>query len=162
ASARIKTNDLSCVVRIESAHGSALLTGDIEARSETTLLMNGAALRSEVMVVPHHGSRTSSTAAFITAVTPRIAIFTPGYRNRFGHPRAEVVERYRAAGALLPRTDLQGAITVVFDGDGPPRFAAQRDSQRRYWYDAPQPSTEDAAEAAPPPPSRVTTNEDGR
>ncbi|MEP6657443.1 MAG: DNA internalization-related competence protein ComEC/Rec2, partial [Betaproteobacteria bacterium] len=86
-SARIKTNDLSCVVRIESAHGSALLTGDIEARSETTLLMNGAALRSEVLVVPHHGSRTSSTAAFITAVAPRVAIFTPGYRNRFGHPR---------------------------------------------------------------------------
>ena len=162
ASTRIKTNDLSCVVRIESAYGSALLTGDIEARSETVLLTNAAALRSEVLVVPHHGSRTSSTAAFIEAVAPRIAIFTPGYRNRFGHPRPEVVERYRAAGALLPRTDLQGAITVVFDRDGPPRFVAQRDRQRRYWYDAPQPSTEAAAEAATPAPSPVTTQEDGR
>lgn len=162
ASARIKTNDLSCVIRIESVHGSALLTGDIEARSEALLLTHGATLRSEVLVVPHHGSRTSSTAAFIAAVAPRIAIFTPGYRNRFGHPRPEVVERYRVADALLPRTDLHGAITVSFDGTGPPRFVAERDRQRRYWYDVPQPSSDEVTEGIRPASSAVGMNDDRR
>ncbi len=72
--ARAKTNDRSCVVRIESAYGTALLTGDLEAKSETLLLRtNPSALRADVLVVPHHGSRTSSTPAFINAVAPQVA-----------------------------------------------------------------------------------------
>ncbi len=135
---RTKTNDLSCVLRVEAAAGSALITGDIEARSEMVLLGSTRALATDVLVVPHHGSRTSSTAAFIAATAPQIAVFAAGYRNRFGHPRRDVVERYRAVGALLPRTDLQGAIRIVFDGAGALRVVSERDRQRRYWYDVPR------------------------
>ena len=95
----LKPNDLSCVVRIESDHGSVLLTGDLEARGEQELVRRDpAALKADVLLVPHHGSRTSSTPAFIAAVAPDIAVYTPGYRNRFGHPRPDIVARYDGAG----------------------------------------------------------------
>ena len=97
--ARLKPNDLSCVVRIESNYGSVLLTGDLEARGELELVRRDpASLQGDVLVVPHHGSRTSSTPAFIAAVAPWIAVYTPGYRNRFGHPRPDVVARYDGGG----------------------------------------------------------------
>ena len=99
AAPRGKPNDLSCVVRIESDYGSVLLTGDLEARGELELVRRDPpALKADVLLVPHHGSRTSSTAAFIAAVAPEIAVYTPGYRNRFGHPRPDVVARYDRAG----------------------------------------------------------------
>jgi competence protein ComEC len=132
-----KTNDRSCVLRIEASGCAALLTGDIEARSEALLLREQPeALRADVLVVPHHGSRTSSTAAFIAAVAPRIAIVTAGYRNRFGHPRADVMARYEQAGASIVRTDRDGAIVVTLDAD-PPRAQVARQTHRRYWYDVP-------------------------
>ena len=87
--------------------------------------------------MPHHGSRTSSTPAFVAAVDPAVAIFTPGYRNRFGHPRPEVVARYVARGAATVRTDRDGAIT--FDA-GPTRMSAverARSTTARYWRDPP-------------------------
>ena len=131
-----KSNDLSCVLRIESAGGSVLLTGDIEAAAELELLQRSpAVLMSDVLVVPHHGSRTSSTTAFVAAVAPRMAIIAAGYRNRFGHPRAEILARYLHAGAGRPRTDLQGAITVGIDPGKPIAAEAERDRRRRYWYD---------------------------
>ncbi|HEY3179477.1 MAG TPA: DNA internalization-related competence protein ComEC/Rec2 [Casimicrobiaceae bacterium] len=134
----MKTNDLSCVLRIDSPYGSALLTGDIEARSEAWLLGETTqALRADALVVPHHGSRTSSTPPFVAAVAPRTAIFTPGYRNRFGHPRAEVVARYVRAAARLFRTDLDGAVMLTFAPDVKRPAISQRDVQRRYWYDPP-------------------------
>src|SRR5262249_50708122 len=115
ANPKLKANDLSCVLRVESSAGSALLTGDIEARTEADLVRrDSAALRAQLLVVPHHGSRTSSTSAFIAAVAPRVAVFTPGYRNRFGHPRSEIVERYAAAGVPTYRTDYEGALTFEF------------------------------------------------
>jgi competence protein ComEC len=136
AEAGVKTNDLSCVVRVDSMYGSALLTGDIEARSEAALLRDNAAVRADALIVPHHGSRTSSTPAFIAAVAPRIAVFTPGYRNRFGHPRPEIVARYARAEARLFRTDLDGAVTLTF---GPKvDSVVERAVKRRYWYDAPR------------------------
>ena len=139
---RLKPNDLSCVLRISNAFGSALLAGDIEARDERLLVQhNAAALQSRLMVVPHHGSMTSSTNEFIGAVRPVVAVFTPGYRNRFGHPRPEVVARYDAAGVRTYRTDYDGALTFEFDATAqyeplhePLR---QRDSDRRYWRDVP-------------------------
>ena len=137
AEAGIKTNDLSCVLRIDSAYGSALLTGDIEARSEAALLREAASLRADTLVVPHHGSRTSSTPPFVAAVQPRVAIFTPGYRNRFGHPRPEVVARYARAGAALMRTDLHGAVTLTFGPGLSGAPVAARDAFRRYWFDPP-------------------------
>jgi len=138
ALARLKPNDLSCVVRIESAYGSALLTGDLEARGEMELVRrDAAALRSDVLIVPHHGSRTSSTATFIAAVAPRIAVFTPGYRNRFGHPRPDIVARYTSARIDTYRTDYDGALTFVFAPGVPIAPRAERNHDRRYWRDAP-------------------------
>jgi len=84
-----------------------------------------------VVLVPHHGSRTSSTAPFISAVSPRWAVVTAGYRNRFGHPHPEVLERYRAAGATVSRTDLDGAVTVVLENEI--RLASERARRGRYW-----------------------------
>ena len=134
---RIRTNDRGCVVKITSAHGTALLTADIEARSEAELLTHQKdMLASDVMLVPHHGSRTSSTPAFIAAVNPGIAIATPGYRNRFGHPRPEVVERYRERGIRLLRSDYDGAVEVRFDG-GAPTVRAWRETGQPYWRDRP-------------------------
>ena len=132
-----RSNDLSCVLRIDSAHGSALLPGDIEAVSEAALVASlGRGLAADVLVVPHHGSRTSSTPAFVAAVDPQVAIFTPGYRNRFGHPRPEVVARYGSAARY--RTDLDGAVTIEFAPGAPLRPMRARDTGRRYWHDRPQ------------------------
>jgi len=130
-----KSNDLSCVLRVTSRGGSVLLTGDIEAPSEAEILARGHAVDAAVLVVPHHGSRTSSTPAFIAAVAPRFAIVAAGYRNRFGHPRGEVLARYAHAGAARTRTDLQGAITLTLTPDRRIEASAERERARRYWYD---------------------------
>jgi competence protein ComEC len=115
-----------------------LFTGDIEARSENDLLQRVPPVAaSDVLVVPHHGSRTSSTAAFLAGVSPVVAVFAAGYRNRFGHPRDDVLARYRLAGATRLRTDLQGAITVTLSPDLPIAASGERERHRRYWYDAP-------------------------
>ncbi|WP_025040829.1 DNA internalization-related competence protein ComEC/Rec2 [Nitrosospira briensis] len=133
-----KTNALSCVLKITTAHGSVLLPADIEKKSEYQLLArDGDALSSTVLIAPHHGSKTSSTEGFIRQVNPRLVIFTVGYRNRFGHPRDEVVERYRSLGSRLLRSDADGAILLRFaDKD----FAVEtsRMLRRRYWQDIPQ------------------------
>jgi competence protein ComEC len=134
-----RTNDRSCVVRIDAAHGSALLTGDLEAKSEAKLLKDDpAALRADVLVVPHHGSRTSSTPAFIRAVAPAIAVFACGYRNRFGHPRPDIVARYAAQSVRMLRTDMEGAVTLTFAPGTPLQPVSARDLRRRYWMDAPE------------------------
>ena len=133
---RIKTNDLSCVIRVSGAGGSVLLTGDIEARAELAIVSRLApALRSDVLIVPHHGSRTSSTPAFIAAVRPAVAVYTPGYRNRFGHPRPEVVARYAAAGIRAYRTDYDGALSFAFGEPGALSPTLEREQERRYWRD---------------------------
>ena len=133
-----KANDLSCVLRIESRHGAVLLTGDLEARGEQELLRRDAgALKADVLLVPHHGSRTSSTPAFIAAVEPAIAVFAAGYRNRFGHPRPDIVARYAGAGVRGYRTDQEGALTFNFAPDTQRLPRAERAHDRRYWREAP-------------------------
>lgn len=126
-----KSNALSCVLRVSDAAGrSALLSGDIEARQEAALLARaGSTLQSMLMLVPHHGSKTSSSAAFVDAVQPQVALVQAGYRSRFGHPAPEIELRYRARGIALVRSDRCGAWTWR---DG----AAQcsRDARRRYWH----------------------------
>jgi len=82
--------------------------------------------------VPHHGSRTSSSAEFIQAVAPRWAVVPVGYRNRFGHPSREVLERYRAAGAEVLRTDLDGAVLVRLAATGI-EVQTERRRRARYW-----------------------------
>ncbi len=135
---KLKANDLSCVLRVSNPAGSALLTGDIEARTEADLIRrDAAALHANLLVVPHHGSRTSSTPAFIAAVAPDVAVFTPGYRNRFGHPRPEIVARYADAGIRTYRTDYEGALTFAFESGATLAAHRERDVDRRYWRAAP-------------------------
>jgi competence protein ComEC len=135
ADADRKSNDLSCVLKVKSRDGSLLLTGDIEARSENELLARDAAsLKADVLVVPHHGSRTSSTGAFIAAVQPRLVVYTVGYRNRFGHPRPEVTERYEAINASASRSDRDGAL-LLRPGGGELLPTAWRREVQRYWRD---------------------------
>jgi competence protein ComEC len=135
-----KPNDLSCVLRVASAHGSALLAGDIEARSELELVSaRRAALTADLLVAPHHGSRTSSTPTFIDAVRPAHVVFTVGYRNRFGHPRADVVARYASRDIAPYRTDISGALTFDFTAGGPMPPSAERSRAPRYWHSRPEP-----------------------
>ncbi len=135
--AKPKPNDLSCVVRVDSAYGSVLLTGDLEARGEAELVDKGAPLAADVLVVPHHGSRTSSSVEFIGAVAPDVAVFTPGYRNRFGHPRPDIVERYALFGSALYRTDYDGAVTMRFAPGASREVRRERSESARYWREAP-------------------------
>jgi competence protein ComEC len=133
-----KPNDISCVLRIEAPGGRVLVAGDIEATSEVDLVVERhERLPAEVLVVPHHGSRTSSTRSFVDAVAPRHAVFTVGYRNRFGHPRADVVARYERVGATLHRTDRTGALTFTVAPGAIDEPEAARASRRRYWHDPP-------------------------
>ena len=130
-----RENDRSCVLRIQSAQGSMLLTGDIEAGAERELVRRyGAALRSQVLVVPHHGSRTSSTPEFLQAVAPEVAVFPVGYRNRFRHPHPLVWQRYD--GRRRFRTDLDGALGLDFTPGGLVT-RSERAYSRRYWHDRP-------------------------
>jgi competence protein ComEC len=130
-----KTNDMSCVLRISTPSGSILLTADIEARSEARLLRDvKEGVRSDAMTVPHQGSKTSSTPAFVAAVSPSLAVIPVGYRNRFGHPGAGVEERYLERGTHLLRTDLDGAVTLRFAG-GKITTETERSARARYWHD---------------------------
>ena len=129
------TNDLACVLKISAAGKHLLITSDIEAVGELALVARrDKSLVADVLVVPHHGSRTSSTPEFIAAVGAREAIFPVGYRNSFGHPRADVVARYFATGANLHRTDKDGAVQVSLSNDSV-KLVHQRDIARRYWHD---------------------------
>jgi len=115
---RVGSNDASLVLKLGVGNQAALLTGDVERQGELLLLRQPAALRAQVLKVPHHGSRTSSMEAFLAAVRPEVALVSVGYRNRFNHPHPEVVERYRALGVRLFRTDLHGAIRVEMGREG--------------------------------------------
>ena len=107
-----------------------LLTGDIERVAEALLV--GESVKADVLLVPHHGSRTSSSEAFIEAVGARWAIVPAGYRNRFGHPAREVLARYEGAKVSVLRTDLSGAVSVVLNRDST-QVRAQRSLHPRYW-----------------------------
>jgi len=126
-----KRNDQSCVLRIVAGGAAMLLTADIERFAEAQLVAHPDNVRSDVLIVPHHGSRTSSTAEFIAAVAPRWAIVPVGYRSRFGHPHPEVLERYRAAGVDIVRTDLQGAVTIRLGNTL--SLETERERRGRYW-----------------------------
>ncbi len=125
--------DNSCVLRIGSGAHHILLSGDIEKRGEARLLNSHAEkLDSDLLIVPHHGSSSSSGIEFVAAVLPDYAVFTSGYRNRFGHPKAEILQRYQDSGALLLRSDRDGAILIQMDAAGI-RVEAYRRSRRHYW-----------------------------
>jgi competence protein ComEC len=109
-------NDNSLVMRIQDGAESFLLPGDIEKKVENELVDEHAPLAANFLKVPHHGSKTSSTDAFVGAVAPRVAVVSVGEGNQFGHPVDSVVERYAQAGVRFLRTDRDGAVTAVTDG----------------------------------------------
>ena len=130
-------NNRSCVVKISSQFGSMLLTGDIEKEAESTLLQaNIHRLASDVLIVPHHGSKTSSTPEFLAAVAAKHAIFTVGYLNRFKHPKPLITSSYEESGALLYRSDYHGALQIDFFRENPINIKAWRQSRPKYWHDS--------------------------
>ncbi|HEY0883989.1 MAG TPA: DNA internalization-related competence protein ComEC/Rec2, partial [Ramlibacter sp.] len=131
-----KPNTLSCVLRIANGGQAALLAGDIEQAQEARLAALGAdgdaaPLRADVLLVPHHGSRTSSTPAFLDAVQPRIALLQAGYRNRFGHPAPVVLERLRERGVQVADSPRCGA--AHWRSDAPGEVRCERLQATRYW-----------------------------
>ncbi len=130
-----KDNNLSCVLRVSNEFHSLLLTGDIEKKVEVNLIDRiKEKLNSEVVTVPHHGSKTSSSEAFITAVSPKIGLISAGYRNRFGHPKVEVLQRYNKNGVRLFDTIKQGAIELNFpDSNKPITTKSYREIKRGFW-----------------------------
>jgi competence protein ComEC len=126
-------NDQSCVLRISVGIRSVLLVGDIEKASESRLLaLHIHDLPSTLLVAPHHGSKSSSSDAFVNAVSPQQVVFTAGYRNRFNHPHPTVWQRYGDAGAVRLRSDVDGAIIIDLNADEL-KLESYRKTQRRYW-----------------------------
>jgi competence protein ComEC len=141
-----KTNAMSCTLRISNGTQTALLAGDIEQAQEAQLLARAqssasatpaagdalAKLRADVLLVPHHGSKTSSSAAFLDAVQPRIALVQAGYRNRFGHPVSPVLVRYAERQITVLDSPHCGAAT--WQSWQPESVRCEREVQRRYWH----------------------------
>ncbi|ADE11633.1 DNA internalization-related competence protein ComEC/Rec2 [Sideroxydans lithotrophicus] len=126
-------NERSCILRISTGRHSVLLAGDAERLAESRLTrLHPQELRTTFLLVPHHGSKSSSSPAFVDAVHPRYAMFTAGYLNRFGHPKDEVVERYRAAGSEILRSDEDGAVDIRMDARDF-RIERYRTTHARYW-----------------------------
>ncbi|WP_126445541.1 DNA internalization-related competence protein ComEC/Rec2 [Sulfuricystis multivorans] len=126
------SNALSCALKIESPHGSALIPGDLEGRAEAEFLARHRdAAHADILVAPHHGGKKTSSPAFVAAVAARDVIFPVGYRNRFGHPYPSVLARY--ADANIHRTDRDGAVTFQI-GAGGTAYANEREASRRYWH----------------------------
>jgi competence protein ComEC len=145
----VKNNDRGCVLKVSAPGGSVLIPADIERRSEETLLSQSENLAADVLIAGHHGSKTSSTPAFVQAVSPRTVIFAVGYRNRFGHPHPDVTTRYLQSGSALYRTDRDGAVLVTISPEGSVKTERYRSLYRRYWLDAP------ADEAVDPSPDAL-------
>ena len=129
--ASAKPNAVSCVLRIGNGRATVLLAGDIERDQERALVQRNAALAADVLLVPHHGSKTSSSDALLDAVRPRIALVQAGYRNRFGHPATEVVARFTDRGVRVVETVRCGA--AQWTSAHPAEVACERDRRARYW-----------------------------
>lgn len=130
-----QTNDTSCVLSVVSKYGSALLTGDIEKQTEAQLLNAHSLAHADIVVVPHHGSRTSSTASFATATAPRYAVVSSGFGNRWGFPKREVLENWHAVNAATIVTAQSGAVEITIDVQGISVPRAYRLEHRAYWRD---------------------------
>lgn len=128
-----KTNAMSCTLRISNGQRSALLTGDIEQAQEARLVAEGLSdLKTDLLLVPHHGSKSSSSAAFLDAVQPRIALVQAGYRNRFNHPAQSVLVRYEKRRIQVIDSPHCGAAT--WQSERPQEIKCQRTQGLRYWH----------------------------
>ncbi|WP_445946433.1 DNA internalization-related competence protein ComEC/Rec2 [Shewanella sp.] len=133
AVAEPKDNNTSCVLRLGNDNGRVLLTGDIEALREFKLLQQGAPLSAEVILVPHHGSNTSSSEAFLQAVGANIGIFSAGFANQYGFPKARVLNRYHKLGIDTYITGELGQISLSFRRDGID-IRGYRTQLAPFWY----------------------------
>jgi competence protein ComEC len=129
-----KPNALSCVLRISTGQHAALLAGDIEAPQELALVARGLA-PVDLLLVPHHGSKTSSTPEFLQALHPKLALVQAAYRNRFGHPALPVVARY--AGMQIRLIDSVHCGAATWRSDAPEHVVCERERSRRYWHHMP-------------------------
>jgi competence protein ComEC len=109
-------NDDSIALELRWRDVSFVLTGDIGKAVEHTLIGHVDPAPIRIIKVPHHGSLTSSTPEFLRALHPRIAVFSAGRANHFGHPAPEILDRYRAVGAEILRTDRDGEVDITTDG----------------------------------------------
>ena len=127
-----RSNAMSCLLRISNGRQVALLAGDIEQAQEARLVAAGAPLKADLLLVPHHGSKTSSSAGFLDAVQPRHALVQAGYRNRFGHPAQVVMDRYKERGIAIFESPQCGAMT--WNSAQPEAIRCQRQEAQRYWH----------------------------
>ena len=130
-----KSNAMSCVLRISNGVKTALLAGDLEAAQELRLVgdpESNVKLKADFLLMPHHGSKTSSTGAFLDAVQPQFALAQAGYRNRFNHPVESVLERYRQRHIQIVKSPNCGAAT--WQTRQPEQVLCQRAVARRYWH----------------------------
>lgn len=129
----LKPNARGCTLKITARDKSMLLAGDIEAVQESQLVLRDRErLRADVLLVPHHGSGTSSTPDFLSAVSPQAAVFQVGHRNRYQHPKQEVFDRYGELQIQRLRTDQMGALTIDFGQTI--EIQRYRETHARYWY----------------------------
>ncbi len=126
-------NDSSCVLKIATAGGTLLLTGDVERAGEHALMADREALSADVVVVPHHGSATSSSAPLVAAVSPNVAIISAGHLNHWGFPKPQVARRWHEVGAVTMTTGDTGAIEIRFEPGEPVRVRSLREARRRVW-----------------------------
>ncbi len=134
-----KRNDHSCVLRVAAGDQSVLLTADIETPSEESIitfsLQGSQSLQSTVLLVPHHGSRTSSSIPFLQAVNPTYAIVPVGYQNSYGHPKADVLLRYQNQNIKTLDTSKDGAVSFLLSHDRTMQFpSCFRRKNQRYWH----------------------------
>jgi len=135
-------NNMSCVVQISTESDKLLLTADIERQVETQLVKFFAAnddnLRADVVVVPHHGSGSSSSARFVQAVSAKYALISAGYRNRYHLPKQQVLDRYQSQGSTVIDTRNAGAISLTMDSNGISKPTLYRQQNRHYWSNVAQ------------------------
>ena len=127
------SNNWSCVLMLEHAGRKVLITGDIEKQVERFMLQKGQNIQADVMLVPHQGSKTSSSNAFIAAVDPQLALVAAGYKNHYGHPNDLVLDRYNKAGVTVLSTIEHGTIDVLINDNGV-NWTSQRTKYRRFWH----------------------------
>ena len=127
-------NNSSCVLKVRNARHSVLLTGDIESRIERRLLAARANVESDILIAPHHGSKTSSSRRFITAVSPDFVVFSNGYLNQFKHPHPDIVKLYTNSGTIGYSTAQTGTISwLIGSNDSLPEASLYRESYKRFW-----------------------------
>lgn len=130
-----RANNRSCVIRVSLGNRHILLTGDIEAHAEAQLIKhNRYSLPANLLVVPHHGSKTSSTTAFIKAIGPELALFATGYRNRYRFPNAGILRRYQDLDVQSLNTANTGTISIGIDASGMHKPQKWREQAGRYWH----------------------------